>query len=294
MLTGSIVALITPMYDNGDVNFCSLDKLVEYHIQSKTSALAVLGTTGESCAFDTDEYLEVVQYVLDKAQDRIQIIAGTGTNCTRKSIQLSKALYELGVTAGLCVTPYYNKPTQEGLYLHYKAIVESCALPQILYNVPTRTCCDISDEVVARLSELNGVIGIKDATGDISRLQRLKPLVSNAFLFFSGDDKTGCDFMLNGGSGVISVTTNVAAAAMQKMCQLALSGENEAAIQINNALMPLHDALFVQANPIPVKWACMQKGLTEKATLRLPLVELSQQYHAQLQAALVAAESAEF
>ncbi|NQZ91211.1 MAG: 4-hydroxy-tetrahydrodipicolinate synthase [Moritella sp.] len=292
MLTGNIVALITPMLDNGDVDLCSLQGLVEYHIQSYTTALAVLGTTGESCTFSLDEHLSVVKAVLDMAQGRIAIIAGSGSNSTRNAIKLSQELHKLGVTAGLCVTPYYNKPTQEGLYQHYKAITEACDLPQILYNVPSRTGCDISNEIVVRLAELNAIIGIKDATGDLTRLTQLKPFLPDDFLLYSGDDATGCEFMLQGGNGVISVTSNVAADAMSRMCTFALAGQRQKATEINNKLMRLHQGLFVEANPIPVKWACKQLSLTATANLRLPLIELDQQYHAQVSAALALAVDA--
>ncbi|MFT5880159.1 MAG: 4-hydroxy-tetrahydrodipicolinate synthase [Moritella sp.] len=292
MLTGNIVALITPMHDNGEVDLCSLQRLVEYHINSATTALAVLGTTGESCTFDLDEHLAVVKQVSEIAQGRIAVIAGTGSNCTRNAIKLSQELQKLGVTAGLCVTPYYNKPSQEGLYQHYKAITEACDLPQILYNVPSRTGCDISDEIVVRLAELNAIIGIKDATGDLSRLAQLKPVVPDDFLLFSGDDETGCEFMLRGGHGVISVTSNVAADAMSRMCQFALTGQREQAMAIDAKLVGLHQNLFVEANPIPVKWACSQLSLIETASLRLPLIKLNQQYHAQVSAALALAADA--
>lgn len=292
MLTGNIVALITPMLENGDVDFHSLKNLVEYHIRSKTCALVVLGTTGESCAFEFDEHVNIIQKVIEYAQGRIDIIGGTGSNCTQKSIKLSQALQSVGAKAGLCVTPYYNKPSQTGLFRHYQAITQACNLPQIIYNVPARTCCDLSDDVVVRLSELNGIIGIKDATGDLSRFTRLKPLVDDNFLFFSGDDSTGCEFLLKGGDGVISVTSNVAAVAMSDMCQLALEGEQQAARKVNAKLSLLHEQLFIETNPIPVKWACKQLTLIKTAQLRLPLVELDQQYHVQLQTALALAEHA--
>jgi len=292
MLTGNIVALITPMLENGDVDFCSLNNLVEYHIRSNTNALAILGTTGESCAFDLEEHVSIIQQVIEFADGRIDIIGSTGANCTQKAIRLSQALKEVGVSAGLCVTPYYNKPSQEGLFRHYQAISAACDLPQLIYNVPSRTCCDISDDIVIRLSELNGIIGLKDATGDLSRLARLQPHVNKDFLFFSGDDKSGCEFMLQGGSGVISVTSNVAAKRMSEMCQQALAGQALQARQTNATLAPLHEALFIESNPIPVKWACKQLSLIESAQLRLPLIELDPQYHAKLQQALAFAASA--
>ena len=292
MLKGNIVALVTPMLDNGDVDVCSLQGLVEYHINSQTTALVVMGTTGESSTFDHDEHIAVVRLVLDFARGRIKVIAGTGANCTRSAIKLSQAMFKLGVDAGLSVTPYYNRPSQAGLLQHYQAIAAACDLPQILYNVPSRTGCDISDEVVVKLAELNVIIGIKDATGDLERLQKLKPQVADDFLFYSGDDETGCEFMLQGGDGVISVTSNVAAAAMSRMCQLALAGEREQALAIDTKLAALHRDLFVQANPIPVKWACQQAALIITDTLRLPLVALEQQYHSRVSAALALAADA--
>ena len=292
MLTGNIVALITPMLENGDVDFCSLKNLVEYHIRSHTRALAILGTTGESCAFDLEEHVNIVKQVIEFADGRIDIIASTGANCTDKAIRLSQALQQIGVVAGLCVTPYYNKPSQEGLFRHYQAITSACDLPQLIYNVPSRTCCDISDEVVVRLSELNGIIGLKDATGDLTRFTRLQPIVNKQFIFLSGDDKSGCEFILQGGHGVISVTSNVAATQMSNMCQQALAGNAQQARQINVKLAPLHEALFIESNPIPVKWACKQLNLIKSAQLRLPLIELDPQYHAQLQQALTFAASA--
>ncbi len=289
MLTGNIVALITPMFDNGDVDYNSLERLVEYHIESQTSAIVVLGTTGEASTFSVDEHLAVVKKVVEFAQGRIAIIAGSGSNCTRSAIHMNKELAKLGVVAGLSVTPYYNKPTQEGLYQHYKAISEACELPQILYNVPSRTGCDMEDKIVVRLSELNGIIGIKDATGDLSRLTQLQQQVADDFLFFSGDDETACEFMLRGGHGVISVTSNVAAAEMTKLCDDALQGNSESALEMNARLSVLHKGLFVESNPIPVKWACKQRSLIAGGALRLPLTELNQQYHTQLGAALTQA-----
>lgn len=289
MLTGNIVALITPMFDNGDVDFNSLQHLVEYHIESQTSAIVVLGTTGEASTFSVDEHLAVVKKVVEFARGRIAVIAGAGSNCTRSAIHMSKELVKLGVTAGLSVTPYYNKPTQEGLYQHYKAISEASELPQILYNVPSRTGCDMDNKIVVRLSELNGIIGIKDATGDLSRLTQLQQQVADDFLFFSGDDETACEFMLQGGHGVISVTSNIAAAEMTKLCNDALQGNRESASEMNARLSVLHKGLFVEANPIPVKWACKQLSLIAEGALRLPLTDLDKQYHTQLSAALTQA-----
>ena len=225
MFTGSIVALVTPMDESGEIDFTALKSLVELHIQSGTSAIVAVGTTGESSTLNVEDHIKVISKTVEFANGKIDIIAGNGANSTAEAIILSKLLAGSGIKAGLNVTPYYNKPSQEGLYQHFKAISESSDLPQILYNVPGRTAVDMSSETVARLAKLPNIIGLKDATGDLDRLPELKALVSDEFLLFSGDDATGCEFMLQGGSGVISVTTNVAASKMAKMCEFALAGK---------------------------------------------------------------------
>jgi len=286
MLTGSIVALVTPMDQTGEIDYLALKELVEFHIKSKTSAIVAVGTTGESATLSVDDHVKVVERTILYAEGRIPVIAGNGANSTSEAIALSKLFTNTGVVAGLNVTPYYNKPTQEGLYLHYKAIAEACELPQILYNVPGRTAVDMLPETVARLAEIPNIIGIKDATGDLTRLAELKAVVPDDFLLFSGDDETGCDFMLQGGDGVISVTTNVAAAEMAKMCEYALKGETENAHAINQQLLAVHTNLFLEANPIPVKWACAELGLIPTSVLRLPLTELSEKYQSVVRNAL--------
>lgn len=289
MLTGSIVALVTPMDKTGEIDFPALKELVEFHIKSGTSAIVSVGTTGESATLNVDDHVKVVMKTLEFADGRIPVIAGNGANSTSEAISLSKLFTNSGIVAGLNVTPYYNKPTQEGLYQHFKAIAESCELPQILYNVPGRTAVDMQPETVARLSKIKNIIGIKEATGDLSRLAAIKALVADDFMLYSGDDETACDFILQGGHGVISVTSNVAPVDMAKMCYAALNGQTEEAQLINTKLLPLHQNLFVEANPIPVKWACAELGLIPTADCRLPLTVLSDVYKSEVRDALTKA-----
>lgn len=290
MLTGSIVALVTPMDETGEIDYVALKALVEFHVRSKTAAIVAVGTSGESATFSVDDHVKVVERTIAYAAGRIPVIAGNGANSTSEAIALSKLFTNSGIVAGLNVTPYYNKPTQEGLYLHYKAIAESCELPQILYNVPGRTAVDLLPETVARLAKLPNIIGIKEATGNLTRLAELKAILPEDFALYSGDDSTGCDFMLQGGHGVISVTTNIAPAEMAEMCEYALSGQTEKALAINNQLMPVHTNLYHEANPIPVKWACAELGLIPTPTLRLPLTTLSAQYQGIVRNALIEAK----
>ncbi|MFT6985961.1 MAG: 4-hydroxy-tetrahydrodipicolinate synthase [Psychromonas sp.] len=290
MLTGSIVALVTPMDKTGEIDFHALKKLVEFHIQSGTSAIVAIGTTGESATLNVDDHVKVVMKTLEFADKRIPVIAGNGANSTSEAISLSKLFANSGIVAGLNVTPYYNKPTQEGLYQHFKAIAESCELPQILYNVPGRTAVDMLPETVARLAKIKNIIGIKEATGDLTRLAAIKALVADDFVLYSGDDETACDFILQGGHGVISVTSNIAPVEMRKMCDAALDGQTDIALQINAQLLPLHQKLFVESNPIPVKWACAELGLIPTADCRLPLTILSEQYQSVVRSALTEAK----
>ncbi|MFT7422848.1 MAG: 4-hydroxy-tetrahydrodipicolinate synthase, partial [Psychromonas sp.] len=232
MLTGSIVALVTPMDKTGEIDFLTLKQLVEFHIKSGTAAIVAVGTSGESATLDVDTHAKVVIKTLEFADGRIPIIAGNGANSTSEAILLSKRFADSGIIAGLNVTPYYNKPTQEGLFQHFKAIAESCDLPQILYNVPGRTSVDLLPETVGRLSKIKNIIGIKEATGDLNRLAEIKALVDDNFALYSGDDGTGCDFLLQGGQGVISVTTNIAPVEMAKMCEYALSGQVDLAKKV--------------------------------------------------------------
>lgn len=276
MFTGSIVALVTPMDDKGAVDRASLKKLIDYHVASGTSAIVSVGTTGESATLSHDEHGDVVMQTLELADGRIPVIAGTGANATAEAISLTRRFEQSGVVGCLTVTPYYNKPTQEGLFQHFRAIAENTALPQILYNVPSRTGCDMLPATVARLAKLKNIVAIKEATGNLSRVSQIQELVNDdAFVLLSGDDASGLDFMQLGGKGVISVTANVAAREMAQLCAFALEGDFVQARRLNQRLMPLHQDLFVEANPIPVKWACKALGLMANDTLRLPMTPLS-------------------
>ena len=282
---GSIVALITPM-THGEVNYEELKNLVEHHVQAGTHAIVSVGTTGESTTLSIDENVKVIKKTVEFADDRIPIIAGTGSNATSEAVTMTKLLANSGVAGCLSVVPYYNKPTQEGMYQHYKAIAESTDLPQILYNVPGRTGSDLKPETIGRLSKIENIVGVKEATGDLSRLPLIKELAGKDFIFLSGDDATGLASMKLGGQGVISVTNNVAAADMAKMCELALAGKFEEAEAINQRLNALHHDLFVEANPIPVKWAAYKLGLVSEPNLRLPLTTLSEEAQPKVLAAL--------
>ncbi|MDF7681556.1 4-hydroxy-tetrahydrodipicolinate synthase [Enterobacteriaceae bacterium ESL0689] len=276
MFTGSIVALITPMDDKGKVCRSDLKKLIDYHVASGTSAIVSVGTTGESATLSHEEHGDVVMMTLELADGRIPVIAGTGANATTEAISLTQRFENSGVVGCLTVTPYYNRPTQEGLFQHFKTIAENSGLPQILYNVPTRTGCDMLPETVGRLSKVKNIIGIKEATGNLSRVHQIKALVAEDFILLSGDDATAVDFMQLGGQGVISVTANVAAREMADVCQLMAEGQFEQARAINQRLMALHTHLFIEPNPIPVKWACKALGLVTTDTLRLPLTPLTE------------------
>ncbi|MCG9725960.1 4-hydroxy-tetrahydrodipicolinate synthase [Vibrio brasiliensis] len=276
MFSGSIVALITPFNHDGEVDYVSLKKLVEYHIAAGSDGIVAVGTTGESATLTIEEHVKVVMKSVEFADGRIPIIAGTGANATHESVTFSRLLNNSGIAGCLSVTPYYNKPTQEGLYQHYKAIAEESDVPQILYNVPGRTAVDLIPETVARLSEIESIVALKDATGDLSRIATHRELCGEDFILLSGDDLTGLDFVKQGGNGVISVTNNIAAEDMAKMFRLASEGKYEEAEIINQRLMPLHKNLFVESNPIPVKWAAHKLGLIEHGSLRLPLTELSE------------------
>ncbi|MEN8178501.1 MAG: 4-hydroxy-tetrahydrodipicolinate synthase [Pseudomonadota bacterium] len=275
MFRGSMVALITPMQGNGDVDYEALHRLVEFHIEQGTNAIVAVGTTGESATLDEQEHCEVIARIVEIAAGRIPIIAGTGANSTSEAISLTQCAKQAGADACLLVTPYYNKPTQEGLYRHHKAVAEAVNIPQILYNVPGRTACDMLPETAARLAEIKNIIGIKEATGNLDRLQQIRELCSNDFEVYSGDDATGCEMMLRGGNGVISVTSNVAPKLMHQMCEAALAGDREAAESLDKKVSGLHQALFVESNPIPVKWAMAELGFSTQG-IRLPLTWLSE------------------
>ena len=286
MIAGSMVALVTPMDSQGAVDWDSLGKLVDFHLQQGTNAIVAVGTTGESPTLDfTSEHLQVIRRVVDQVQGRIPVIAGTGANCTREAVEWTQAAKDVGADACLLVTPYYNKPTQEGLYLHFRHIAEAVAIPQILYNVPGRTVCDMLPETVERLARIDNIIGIKEATGDLQRAREVLDRVPADFLVYSGDDATAVELMLMGGKGNISVTANVAPRAMADLCSAAMAGQAEAARAINDRLMPLHKALFIESNPIPVKWALHEMGLIPKG-IRLPLTWLSQNCHEPLRQAM--------
>jgi 4-hydroxy-tetrahydrodipicolinate synthase len=285
MFRGSIVALITPMHEDGGIDDASLRRLVDFHVDAGTTAIVAVGTTGESATLDEDEHCAVIRKTLELAADRIPVIAGTGANSTREAINLTRCAKEAGAHAALLVTPYYNKPTQEGLYLHYRAIAEAVDIPQILYNVPSRTACDLLPETAARLAPIENIVGIKDATGDLTRVARLRAGCGDGFALYSGDDATGCAFMLMGGDGVISVTSNLAPRLMQEMCDAALAGDREHAEAINRRLDAMHRDLFVESNPIPVKWGAAELGLCPKG-IRLPLTWLSEEHHARVRAAM--------
>jgi 4-hydroxy-tetrahydrodipicolinate synthase len=266
--------MITPMVEDGGLDDAALRGLVEFHIRQGTDAIVAVGTTGESATLDEEEHCDVIRRVVDYVDGRLPVIAGTGANSTREAITLTQCAREAGASACLLVTPYYNKPTQEGLYQHHKAVAEAVDIPQILYNVPGRTACDMLPETIARLAQVPNIIGVKEATGDLSRLRRLRELCDEAFEYYSGDDASGCDFLLQGGHGVISVTANAAPRLMHEMSVAALAGRDEEARAIDARLAGLHSALFVESNPIPVKWAMMRLGLAGRG-IRLPLTWLS-------------------
>ena len=285
MFRGSIVALITPMFDDGRVDQGKLEQLVDFHVQQGTSAIVSMGTTGESATLDEVEHCDVIRQTIGFAAGRIPVIAGTGANSTTEAIQLTRCAADAGADAALLVTPYYNKPTQEGLYLHYKAVAEAVDIPQILYNVPGRTACDMLPETAARLAEIPNIVGIKEATGDLTRLARLQELCDDGFYLYSGDDATACEFMLRGGHGDVSVTANVAPRLMRELCDAALAGDRETAEAINRRLEPLHRQLFVESNPIPVKWAVAELGLAQ-CGIRLPLTWLTEEAQPAVRAAM--------
>lgn len=277
MVSGSIVALITPFDRDGEVDYACLKKLVDFHVESGTDAIVSVGTTGESATLTIEEHVKVVSKTVEFAAGRIPVIAGTGANATHEALAFNRLLNNIDIAGCLSVTPYYNKPTQEGMYLHYKAISEETDIPIILYNVPSRTGVDLKPETVARLSELKNIVALKDATGDLNRVALHRELCGDNFVLFSGDDATSFEFIKLGGKGVISVTNNIAARDMAKMVHLALNGQFNEAAMINERLMPLHQQLFVESSPIPVKWAAQQVGLIEQPDLRLPLTVLSKE-----------------
>ncbi len=294
MISGSIVALVTPMHNSGSIDFEALDQLVEWHISSGTNAIVAVGTTGESATLRVDEHCEVIKKIVDTAAGRIPIIAGTGANSTTEAIELTEAAHVSGADACLSVTPYYNKPSQHGLYLHHKKIAEAVDIPNILYNVPGRTAVDMLPETTAQLADVPNIVGIKDATGDLERGAELLATCGGKIAIYSGDDAAAVELMLMGAAGNISVTANVAPAQMSQLCRasIAASAGNEemknAARELNLPLALLHNDLFVEANPIPVKWALYKMGRMS-SEIRLPLTVLVQQYHTQVLNAMAAA-----
>jgi len=280
-----MVALVTPMRDDGALDREALKSLIDWQIAEGTTAIVAVGTTGESPTLDMDEHCEVIRLAVEYTARRVPVIAGTGANSTSEAVELTRCAMDAGADACLLVTPYYNKPTQEGLFRHHRAIAEACAIPQILYNVPGRTACDILPATVRRLAEIPNIVGIKEATGNLERVREIRALCGETFEIYSGDDATALDAMLLGARGVISVTTNVAPRAMQDMCAAALAGDEKTARAINARLMPLHKDLFVEANPIPVKWVLQQMGRIGGG-IRLPLTPLSTEFHERLRAAM--------
>ncbi|MGL6046661.1 MAG: 4-hydroxy-tetrahydrodipicolinate synthase [Vogesella sp.] len=285
MLTGSLVALVTPMFEDGQVDFESLKRLVDFHIDNGTDGIVAVGTTGESATLGVEEHIKVVEAVARHAAGRVTVVAGTGANSTAEAIELAQLAKQAGASHSLSVVPYYNKPTQEGIYQHYRTIAEAVDIPLIMYNVPGRTVADMSNDTALRLAQIDNIVGLKDATGDIGRACDLVLRAPADFALYSGDDATGMAFMLCGGHGVISVTANVAPALMSQLCKAARSGDTTGARAINDQLQGLHKQLFCEPNPIPAKWALHRLGLMP-AGLRLPLTPLSQGSVAIIEAAM--------
>jgi 4-hydroxy-tetrahydrodipicolinate synthase len=278
MLTGSLVAIVTPMFEDGSLDLARFKSLIDWHIAEGTQGIVVVGTTGESPTVDFDEHKELIRIAVEHAARRVPVIAGTGANSTAEAIELSESAKHSGAQLSLSVVPYYNKPTQEGMYRHFRAIAEAVDLPLILYNVPGRTVADLQNDTVLRLAQVSNIVGIKDATASLERGSDLLRRAPRDFAIYSGEDATGLPLMLMGGHGVISVTANVAPRLMQEMCAAALSGDIARAREANNRLLGLHTRLFVEGNPVPVKWALAQMGLIEPG-IRLPLVPLSANFH---------------
>lgn len=285
MILGSTVAIVTPMHADGSISWESLERLLDFHIEAGTQGIVSVGTTGESATLSMAEHKAVIKFTVDYCRGRIPVLAGTGANNTAEAIELTRTAAEVGADMTLSVVPYYNKPSQEGIYQHFKAIAAAVDLPLMLYNVPGRTVVDMSNETVARLAEISNIIGIKDATGDLSRVAALRAMVGPEFALYSGDDITSCEFLLAGGQGVVSVTANVAPAQMQALCLAAQAGDEAQARAIDAKIQPLHRDLFVESNPVPVKWALHEMGLMPPG-IRLPLVPLAESFHARVRQAL--------
>ncbi len=285
MFEGSMVALVTPMREDGSIDIPALRRLIDFHIENGTNAIIAVGTTGESATVDVDEHCQIIKETVKHINGRLPVIAGTGANSTAEAIELTRYAHEARADACLLVTPYYNKPTQEGLYRHYKAVAEAVPIPQILYNVPGRTACDMLPETVIRLAPIGNIVGIKEATGKIDRVKQITEACGDTMEVYSGDDPTALDLILAGGRGVISVTANVAPKQMSELCAAALNGDEAAARAIDKRLMDLHKKLFVESNPIPVKWALQEMGLIAGG-IRLPLTPLASEYHEVVRQAL--------
>jgi len=285
MIQGSLVAIVTPMHADGSLDEAAYRRLIDWHIEQGTDAIVAVGTTGESATLDEREHCDALALVVEHAAGRIPVIAGTGANSTSEAIALTRCASQAGADACLLVTPYYNKPSQEGLYQHHRAVAEAVDIEQILYNVPGRTAVDMLPETVARLAQIDNIVGVKEATGDVQRITELRRLVADDFAIYSGDDATAREAILLGANGDISVTANVAPAAMHAMCAAALAGDADKAAEIDVTLAGLHKELFAESNPIPVKWALAEMQHIE-AGIRLPLTWFSTGYHAQLRAAM--------
>ena len=287
MFKGSLVALVTPMLSDGAVDYTQLEALIDFHVKKGTNALVIAGTTGESATLSHPEHCQLLKRSHEIIAGRLPMIAGTGANSTSEAIELTRCAKEANAEACLLVTPYYNKPTQQGLVLHHQAIAEAVDIPQILYNVPGRTACDMEAETVGELAKVVNIVGIKEATGSMQRLADIKKLVSDDFALLTGDDSTTCEFILNGGHGAISVTANVVPEKMANMCRLAYEGKEDEARALDAEIADLHKLLFTESNPIPVKWAVSQMGFGE-LNLRLPMTVLSEKYQQPLRQAMAA------
>jgi len=284
-IQGSLVAIVTPMHADGSLDLPCLRKLIDWHINEGTDGIVIVGTTGESPTVSVDEHCELIRVAVEHANKRIPIIAGSGGNSTTEAIALTRFAKQAGADASLQVVPYYNRPTQEGMYQHFRKIAESVDIPVILYNVPGRTVADMSNETILRLAQVSGIIGVKDATGNIARGTDLIRLAPKDFAVYSGDDATAMALMFCGGKGNISVTANVAPKAMHELCVAAMNGDIQTAVKINNRMLPLHSKLFIEPNPLPVKWAMEQMGLIPSG-IRLPLVPMAEQFHSTVLAAM--------
>ena len=285
MIKGSIVAIVTPMHPDGSLDLPGLRKLIDWHIAEGTDAIVIVGTTGESATVTVEEHCELIRVAVEHANKRVPIIAGTGGNATTEAIELTHYARKVGADASLLVVPYYNRPTQEGMYQHFRKIAEAVDLPAILYNVPGRTVADMANETILRLAQIPGIVGVKDATGNLARGSDLIRLAPKSFSVYSGDDATAMALMFCGGRGNISVVANVAPRAMHELCAASMAGDVAKAVEINNRMLPLHLKLFVEPNPVPVKWAMNQMGLIPSG-IRLPLVPLAAECHESVRAAL--------